>query len=204
DVAAEPAADADFEVVKLAGWMQTPAGVLITQIVESVLPYPNNYGADVLADAIQIAARQRTERQRGLACWPRRHSSHGARSWDPATVPHPVALWKWACGGLCRVEDMGGVEIGPPGADDRADRRAAEDQTANSHARSCPSGQSGGWLGPWLRCGCAWRIGLPADAIARGAAVEAPASRSGKRGRGRPVARPGQNPPGPRARTGPR
>jgi peptidoglycan/xylan/chitin deacetylase (PgdA/CDA1 family) len=66
DVAAELAADAGFEAVKLAGWMQTPDRALITQIVESVLPYPYNYGADVLADAIRIAARQRTERQRGL------------------------------------------------------------------------------------------------------------------------------------------
>src|SRR5258708_3961982 len=34
-----------------------------------------------------------------LACWPGRHSSHRARSWGPATVPHPVALWNRAGGG---------------------------------------------------------------------------------------------------------
>src|SRR5260370_31998322 len=34
-----------------------------------------------------------------LACWPGRHSSQSARSWDPVTVPHPVALWNRACGG---------------------------------------------------------------------------------------------------------
>lgn len=66
DIAAELAADADFDTIRLAGWLQTPDGALIAQIVQSVLLYPYNYGADVLADAIQIAARQRTERQRGL------------------------------------------------------------------------------------------------------------------------------------------
>jgi hypothetical protein len=64
DIAAELAADADFGTIRLAGWLQSPDGALIIQIVQSVLPYPYNYGADVLADAIQIAARQRTERQR--------------------------------------------------------------------------------------------------------------------------------------------
>jgi hypothetical protein len=66
DIADELAADADFGTIRLAGWLQTPDGTLITRIVQDVLPYPYNYGADVLADAIQIAARQRTERQRGL------------------------------------------------------------------------------------------------------------------------------------------
>jgi hypothetical protein len=65
-IAAELAADANFGTIRLAGWLQTPDGALIIQIVQSVLPYPYNYGADVLADAIQIAARQRTERQRGF------------------------------------------------------------------------------------------------------------------------------------------
>ena len=41
-----------------------------------------------------------------------------------------------------RVEYVGGVEIGPPGADDRADRRAAEDQSADSHVPACPPGPS--------------------------------------------------------------
>src|SRR5271157_615236 len=36
---------------------------------------------------------------RSSGCWPGRHNIHRARSWDPATVPHPVALWNRACGG---------------------------------------------------------------------------------------------------------
>jgi hypothetical protein len=66
DIAAEFAAEVDFGTIRLAGWMQTPDGALITQIVERVLPFPYNYGVDVLAEAVSIAARQRTERQRGL------------------------------------------------------------------------------------------------------------------------------------------
>lgn len=42
--------------------LQTSA--LITQAVGSVLPYPYNYGAKVLTDAVQIAACQRTRRER--------------------------------------------------------------------------------------------------------------------------------------------
>ena len=90
------------------------------------------------------------------------------------------------------VEHMGGVEIGPPGADDRADRRAAEDQTADSHARTCPSG--GFALRP--RPGCAAEpCGGPAAwrrDSSRGSSGSA-ASRSGKPGRGRPMARRGQS-----------
>ena len=66
DIAAELAADVDWGMIRLASWMQTPDGALITHIVQRVLPYPYNYGADVLAEAVRIAATQRTERQRGL------------------------------------------------------------------------------------------------------------------------------------------
>jgi hypothetical protein len=64
DIAAELARDADFSTIRLAGWLRTPDGTLTTQIVQSVLPYPYSYGAKVLADAIQIAARQRTRSER--------------------------------------------------------------------------------------------------------------------------------------------
>jgi hypothetical protein len=64
DIAAELARDADFNTIRLAGWLRTPDGVLTTQIVQSILPYPYNYGAKVLADAVQIAARQRTRSER--------------------------------------------------------------------------------------------------------------------------------------------
>ena len=40
DIAAEFAAEVDFGTIRLAGWMQTPDGALITQIVERVLPFP--------------------------------------------------------------------------------------------------------------------------------------------------------------------
>jgi hypothetical protein len=50
-----------------------------------------------------------------------------------------------------RVEHVGGVQIGPPGADDRADRRAAEDQTADSHAPACLSGRSRWAASPAVR-----------------------------------------------------
>jgi hypothetical protein len=66
DIAAELAADVDFGTIRLAGWLQSPDGALIAQTVQHVLPYPYNYGADLLADAVKIAAAQRTERQRGL------------------------------------------------------------------------------------------------------------------------------------------
>ena len=64
DIANDLAADADFGAIRLAVWLQTPEGALVTQVVHRVLPYPYNYGADVLAEAVQIAAAQRTERQR--------------------------------------------------------------------------------------------------------------------------------------------
>ena len=48
---------------------------------------------------VESSAAVVTDVSRSLACWPGRHSSHRARSWDPGTVPHPVALWNRACGG---------------------------------------------------------------------------------------------------------
>jgi hypothetical protein len=72
-------------------------------------------------------------------CWPGRQSSHGARSWDPATVPHPVALWNRACGGQAGLNTWVELRSAPAGADHRADRRTAEDQTANSHSLLVPA-----------------------------------------------------------------
>jgi folate-dependent phosphoribosylglycinamide formyltransferase PurN len=66
DIAAQLAAEIDFDTIRLAGWMQTLDGALITEVVQRVLPYPYNYGADVLANAVCIAAGQRTEGQRAL------------------------------------------------------------------------------------------------------------------------------------------
>ena len=64
DIAAELARDADFSAIRLADWLRTPDGTLTTQIVQTVLPYPYNYGAEVLASAVQIAACQRTRSER--------------------------------------------------------------------------------------------------------------------------------------------
>lgn len=63
-IAAELARDVDFSNIRVATWLQSPDGGTIIQIVQNALPYPYNYGADVLADAIEIAARQRTEKER--------------------------------------------------------------------------------------------------------------------------------------------
>jgi len=64
DIAGDLATDVDFGTIRLAGWLQTPDGALIAQVVQRALPYPYNYGADVLANAVQIAAEQRTQRER--------------------------------------------------------------------------------------------------------------------------------------------
>lgn len=64
EIAAELAQDADFNLIKLAGWLQTPDGQIIEHAVGQVLPYPYNYGADVLVEAVKIAARQRTRKER--------------------------------------------------------------------------------------------------------------------------------------------
>ena len=64
DIAAELMRDIDFVAIQLAGWLQTPDGQLVSRVVVSALPYPENAAAKVMATAIQIAARQRTTRQR--------------------------------------------------------------------------------------------------------------------------------------------
>lgn len=64
DLATELARDADFNLIKWADWLESPDGELIDSIVSGLLPPPYNYGADVLADAVKIAARQRTRRRR--------------------------------------------------------------------------------------------------------------------------------------------
>ena len=68
-----------------------------------------------------------------FACWPGRHSSHSARSWDPATVPHPVALWNRACGGQAGLNTWVEFRSARP-VPMIVPIAAAEDQTANSHA----------------------------------------------------------------------
>jgi hypothetical protein len=64
DIASELAQDADFQTIRWADWLQSPDGELIESVVSRLLPPPYNYSADVLADAVKIAAHQRTRRRR--------------------------------------------------------------------------------------------------------------------------------------------
>lgn len=63
-IAQELANDADFQVLRLAGWLRSPDGELITAIVGAALPYPANLSAKTLADGILIASRQQTQNER--------------------------------------------------------------------------------------------------------------------------------------------
>jgi hypothetical protein len=66
DIATELTRDAAFLDLRLAGWLESPDGSLIAQIVVRSLPFPARIGAQVLAEAIQIAAQQRTDRNRTI------------------------------------------------------------------------------------------------------------------------------------------
>ncbi|MEV8515865.1 hypothetical protein [Dactylosporangium sp. NPDC051484] len=56
--------DLAFADIRLARWLATPEGGAITTVVRAVLlPYPTNHAASVLIEAINIAARQRTNKQ---------------------------------------------------------------------------------------------------------------------------------------------
>src|SRR5260370_31986060 len=93
DIALELARDADFSTIRLASWLRTPDGALITQAVAGVLPYPYNYGAKVLTDAVQIAAHQ--ARTAPGAGWGNgdRHGHHpgtATLTTDPRTRPAPA------------------------------------------------------------------------------------------------------------------
>ena len=63
-IAQELAKNADFQVLRLAGWLRSPDGELITAIVGAALPYPANLSAKTLADGILIASRQQTQNER--------------------------------------------------------------------------------------------------------------------------------------------
>lgn len=63
-LAKDLAADADFAVLRFAGWLRTPDGELIATVVRGALPFPYNRSADVLIDAIKLAAGERTRRER--------------------------------------------------------------------------------------------------------------------------------------------
>ena len=67
DIADEWINDVAFADIQLARWLRSPEGEAILAVARSApLPYPANQAVPVLAEAIQIAARQRTNKQVAL------------------------------------------------------------------------------------------------------------------------------------------
>ena len=60
DIANEWMNDLAFADIQLARWFGTPEGKVALGLARTVLPYPADQAVSVLAEAIQIAARQRT------------------------------------------------------------------------------------------------------------------------------------------------
>jgi hypothetical protein len=52
-----------FETIRIAGWLESPQGASIAQVVESAMPFPMNLEAQTMTAAIEIAARRRTSDQ---------------------------------------------------------------------------------------------------------------------------------------------
>lgn len=55
--------DAAFTDITLAEFVESPGGATITQVVESVLPFPGSAEAAVMVEAIEIAAKKQTDSQ---------------------------------------------------------------------------------------------------------------------------------------------
>lgn len=55
--------DTAFTDIKLAGLLESPGGVTIAQVVQSVLPFPSNAEAAVMIEAFEIAAKKQTNSQ---------------------------------------------------------------------------------------------------------------------------------------------
>ncbi len=55
--------DVAFTDIKLASMLETSRGVTITQVVESVLPFPANAETAVMVEAIEIAAKKQSSGQ---------------------------------------------------------------------------------------------------------------------------------------------
>lgn len=58
DVAGWLLADAGFRALKLGNWLSTPDGQLVTDAIEMLAPAPYAQDAQLLAEALQLAARQ--------------------------------------------------------------------------------------------------------------------------------------------------
>jgi len=65
DLAAEFLQDAAFTDIRLAGFLASPDGQVVTAVVKQVLPYPYNVGVPLLVEAIMLAAQEQTNRQIG-------------------------------------------------------------------------------------------------------------------------------------------
>jgi hypothetical protein len=55
--------DTAFTDIKVAGLLESPGGVTVTQVVQSMLPFAANAEAAVLIEAIEIAAKKQTSGQ---------------------------------------------------------------------------------------------------------------------------------------------
>lgn len=55
--------DLAFTDIKIAGLLESPGGVTITQVVQNALPFPANAEAAVMVEAIEIAAKKQTNTQ---------------------------------------------------------------------------------------------------------------------------------------------
>jgi HAD-hyrolase-like len=137
-----------------------------------------------------------TARSCSAASWPGRHSSHSARSCEPATVPHPAAPWNRACGGHVGLNTC--VRLRSARAVPMIVPRAAPVSTTRLILMAAPlvlvhQGRLSGArrLRPPPGCESVRRTGPPGGVAACGAAVAAAPSRSGKPGRGRPAPRRG-------------
>ena len=76
----------------------------VARLVFDVAPEMARAGKNGTQAAADNSAAVVTAVSWSFACWPGRHSSQSARSWDPVTVPHPVALWNRACGGQAGLD----------------------------------------------------------------------------------------------------
>jgi len=55
--------DAAFTELKLSQWFRSPDGVVISQVVTSLPPFPGNIEASILIEAITIAAKKQSNDQ---------------------------------------------------------------------------------------------------------------------------------------------
>lgn len=62
-IAKELLDDAAFTDLKLFRWFQSPDGVVVSQVVTSLLPFPDGVAAAVLIEAITIAAKKQSNDQ---------------------------------------------------------------------------------------------------------------------------------------------